>query len=185
MRAVGRAVGVHEDAVVGFCTVLLGKGFQALRFALQSARRRKWHRSLMAFWTFDEPWPNSAYGNVIDYYGLPKMAYWWVKQSMAMVDVSLEYYSLLALADGRTPLAYGVWVDSEHHAALPACCVALELFWLNGTLAAPLELLPLANGSLVEVSPLCVAFARWNAAMKLVVAVPFTHPYASSLMLLP
>ena len=34
VRAVGRAVGVHEDAVVGFYNVLLGKGFQALRLAL-------------------------------------------------------------------------------------------------------------------------------------------------------
>jgi hypothetical protein len=45
----------------------------------------------MAMWTYDEPWPNSAHGSIIDYYGRAKMAYYAVKQTCAMVDVSLSY----------------------------------------------------------------------------------------------
>ena len=42
----------------------------------------------MAMWTYDEPWPNSVHGSIIDYYGRTKMAYYAVKQTCAMVDVS-------------------------------------------------------------------------------------------------
>ena len=64
---------------------------EALRFAYQAARRRKPHRSLMASWTFDEPWPNAAHGCIVDYYGLPKMAFYWVRDALRMVDVALAY----------------------------------------------------------------------------------------------
>lgn len=85
---------------------------EAYRFAYQAARRRKWHRSLMASWTFDEPWPNSAQGCILDFYGLAKMAFYWVKQSLQMVDVSLSYSDVWQQA-GR-PLNAHVWVDNEH-----------------------------------------------------------------------
>ena len=84
---------------------------EAYRFAYQAGRRRKWHRSLMASWTFDEPWPNAAHGCVIDYYGLPKHAFYSVRQSMAMLDVSLAYSNIHA-APGQQ-LQATVWVDSE------------------------------------------------------------------------
>ena len=121
---------------------------EALRFALQSARRKKWHRSLMSFWTFNEPWPNSAYGNVIDYYGLPKMGYWWVADACDTLMISLAYRDLVAVADGVTPLGGGVavWLDSEESDAVEACCAKTELFYANGTLAAPAHVHPLPGG---------------------------------------
>jgi hypothetical protein len=45
---------------------------EAYRFIYQAGRRRKPHRSLMAMWTYDEPWPNTEHGSIIDYYGRPK-----------------------------------------------------------------------------------------------------------------
>ena len=86
---------------------------EGLRYAFQAARRSKPHRSAMASWTLNEPWPNAAHQSLIDYRGRPKHAYWWVAQALATADVSLEYYSLLAVADGRTPLKATVWVDLE------------------------------------------------------------------------
>ena len=65
----------------------------------------------MAGWTFNEPWPNSAHGCIVDFYGLPKMAYYWVKQSMQMVDISLSYSDLWQQA-GK-PLQAHIWVDNE------------------------------------------------------------------------
>ena len=130
---------------------------EGYRFAYQAARRRKWHRSAQLAWTLNEPWPNAAHGCMLDYRGLPKHAYWWVKQSMSMVDVSLEYYSLLAVADGSTPLSMPIWIDSELDAPLSACCVALELFWPNGSLAAPLERLRLHGGAVPPSQPTRVA----------------------------
>lgn len=85
---------------------------EALRFAYQAARRRKPHRSLMASWTFDEPWPNAAHGCVVDYYGLPKMAFYWVRDALQMVDVALAYSDIHTPAEQQMRAV--VWVDTEH-----------------------------------------------------------------------
>jgi hypothetical protein len=37
---------------------------EAYRFIYQAGRRRKPHRSLMAMWTYDEPWPNTEHGSI-------------------------------------------------------------------------------------------------------------------------
>ena len=120
---------------------------EGYRYTFQAARRRKWHRSAMAMWTFNEPWPNAVHGSILDYRGRPKHAYWWVKQAMAMLDVSLEYYSLVHVADGHTSHAVALWVDSELATPSPACCVHLEHFYVNGTMAAPTEVHALPGGA--------------------------------------
>lgn len=98
---------------------------EAYRFAYQAGRRRKWHRSLMASWTFDEPWPNAAHGCVVDYYGLPKHAFYTVKQANQMLDVSLSYSNILAPPGER--LQATVWVDSELSVA-KECVVEVYYF---------------------------------------------------------
>lgn len=52
---------------------------EGLRYANQAHRRRMPHRSMCAFWTLNEPWPNAAYGSVIDLYGVKKAAYFATK----------------------------------------------------------------------------------------------------------
>ena len=125
---------------------------EGYRFAYQAARRRKWHRSAMAAWTLNEPWPNAAHGSVLDYRGQPKMAYAWVRGALQMADVALEYYDVFAIADGRTPLGspgrFAVWVDSEFAHPLRVGSVTLELLYANGTEAGPTEQFTLQNNEL-------------------------------------
>ena len=68
----------------------------------------------MASWTFNEPWPNAAHGCVVDYYGLPKMGYYWVREALATIDVSLAYSNVRAVAGQR--LNATVWIDTERAA---------------------------------------------------------------------
>ena len=99
---------------------------EGYRYAYQASRRRKWHRSAMVAWAYNEPWPNAVHQSIVDYRGRSKHAYHWVKASLGMLDVSLEYYALTVAADGTTPIGVALWVDSEHDAPIAACCVRLE-----------------------------------------------------------
>ncbi len=99
---------------------------EGYRYAYQAGRRRKWHRSLMASWTMNEPWPNAAHGCVVDYYGLPKHAFYTVRQSMQMLDVSLSYSDIHAVPNEQ--LRATVWVDSELDTAKQLCTVQVMYF---------------------------------------------------------
>lgn len=68
---------------------------EGLRYANQSQRRAKWHRSGCFMWTFNEPWPNVAHGSIVEYYGLPKMAFYYVRNSYAQVNVSVKYNTIV------------------------------------------------------------------------------------------
>jgi beta-mannosidase len=67
---------------------------EGLRYANQANRRAKWHRSGCFMWTFNEPWPNAAHGSIVEYYGAPKMAFYYTRRSYAQVDVSATYHSI-------------------------------------------------------------------------------------------
>jgi beta-mannosidase len=90
---------------------------EGLRYANQSMRRHKWHRSACAFWTYNEPWPNAAHGCVVEYFGRPKMAYYYVKQSYAALDISAVYPSL-RVAPGK-PFRVPVFVSCDLAVELP------------------------------------------------------------------
>ncbi len=68
---------------------------EGLRYANQSHRRAKWHRSGSFMWTLNEPWPNAAHGSIVEYYGLPKQALYYTRHSYAQVDISTIYNSML------------------------------------------------------------------------------------------
>lgn len=74
---------------------------EGLRFILEANRRRKFRNSGSIIWQLNEPWPNVSCTNLVDYYGEPKMAYYWTKQAFAPVHVSLDYRSL-HLVPGET-----------------------------------------------------------------------------------
>jgi hypothetical protein len=71
-------------------------------------------------------WPNAAHGCVVDYYGLPKHAFYTVRQSMQMLDVSLSYSDIHAAPN--EPLRAMVWVDSELDTAKQQCVVEVAYF---------------------------------------------------------
>lgn len=67
---------------------------EGLRYAIESNRRRKWRCSGVSPWQFNEPYPNTACTNVVDYLGLPKPAYWWARRAYEPMHISLRYEQL-------------------------------------------------------------------------------------------
>lgn len=89
---------------------------EGLRYANQAHRRRMPHRSMSAFWTLNEPWPNAAYGSVVDWFGEKKHAYYAAtQQAYAAIDISLQYASLFIVAGAKAQTsAVSAWVVAEH-----------------------------------------------------------------------
>ena len=86
---------------------------EGLRYANQAHRRHMPHRSMSAFWSFDEPWPNAAYGSVVDWFGEKKAAYYAATRAVyATTDVSLTYSALFLVAGDALPVIEA-WVVSE------------------------------------------------------------------------
>ena len=67
---------------------------EGLRYAIEANRRREWRCSGVSPWQFNEPFPNTACTNVVDYLGQPKPAYWWARRAYEPVHVSLLYERL-------------------------------------------------------------------------------------------
>lgn len=110
---------------------------EGLRYANQAMRRRQWHRSACASWTYNEPWPNAAHGCVVEYYGQPKMAYYYCRDAFAPVAVSAEYDTLVCRAG--TPFPLRLFVTSDRPAALSACRLAVAVVDLEGRIHAKLD----------------------------------------------
>ena len=71
------------------------------------------HRSMCAFWTLNEPWPNAAYGSVVDWFGEKKAAYYAATRKVyGKTDVSLTYSDLFLVAGEPLP-SIVPWVVSE------------------------------------------------------------------------
>ncbi|MCX8180862.1 MAG: hypothetical protein N3E41_05770 [Thermofilaceae archaeon] len=60
---------------------------EALKTAVEHARRRKFACGGALYWSFNAPWPNMCW-ETVDYYGRPKMGFYAVKRSFAPVIVS-------------------------------------------------------------------------------------------------
>ena len=103
---------------------------EGLRYANQAMRRFKWHRSACASWTYDEPWPNAAHGCVVEYFGRPKMAYYYACNSYAPVDVSAKYSSLVCRADVPFPLE--LFVTGSRPDPLNACQLTATVVDIGG-----------------------------------------------------
>jgi len=67
---------------------------EGLRYAIEANRRRKWRCSGVSPWQFNEPFPNTACTNVLDYLGQPKPAYWWARRAYEPIHISLQYEKL-------------------------------------------------------------------------------------------
>ena len=60
---------------------------EALRTAIEHCRRRKFKCGGVMYWSFNAPWPNMCW-EVIDYYGRPKIAFYFIKRAFEPVIVS-------------------------------------------------------------------------------------------------
>lgn len=67
---------------------------EGLRYALEANRRRQFKNSGSIVWQFNEPWPNVSCTSIVEYRGVPKMAYYFLKAAYAHIHVSLKYEKL-------------------------------------------------------------------------------------------
>lgn len=67
---------------------------EGIRYIIEANRRRKFENSGSIVWQLNEPWPNINCTSIIDYYGIPKMAYYWVKKAYENLHVSMAYDTL-------------------------------------------------------------------------------------------
>ena len=67
---------------------------EGLRYIIESDRRRKWHTSGSSPWQLNEAFPNTSCTNAVDYLGLTKPAYWWVRRGYEPTHISARYESL-------------------------------------------------------------------------------------------
>lgn len=67
---------------------------EGLRYILENERRMAPKTSGSMIWQFNEPWPTADCTTLVDYFGIPKMAYYWIKKVYGKCNVSLKYNSL-------------------------------------------------------------------------------------------
>ena len=84
---------------------------EGLRYAVEANRRRAFQNSGSIIWQLNEPWPNIFCTCLMDYYGEPKTAYWWVKRAYAPLAVSLRYDRLIY--EPGSVFAGEVWVSDN------------------------------------------------------------------------
>jgi beta-mannosidase len=102
---------------------------EGLRYAIESNRRRKWHCSGTSPWQLNEAFPNTACTNAVDYLGLPKPAYWWVRRAYEPVHIS-AHYERIACQPGDAWRAE-IWVNTSH-GVIQGCRWTAELLGLSG-----------------------------------------------------
>lgn len=91
----------RDSALFGqmeLCDYIIASQFimaEGLRYGYESCRRRAFVNCGAFAWQFNEPWPNSACTNIIDYYGNPKLAYYFIRDALKSVHVSMEYDSIV------------------------------------------------------------------------------------------
>ena len=103
---------------------------EGLRYANQAMRRFQWHRSGCASWTYNEPWPNAAHGCIVEYYGQPKMAYYYTRNAFAPIDVSAEYPSLVCHSGVPFPLR--LFVTSNREQTIRDCRLQATVMDVQG-----------------------------------------------------
>lgn len=67
--------------------------YEGLRYAVESNRLRAMHSSGSFPWQFNEPYPNNTCTSSVDYYGIPKPAYYGVKEAYAVNHLSARFAS--------------------------------------------------------------------------------------------
>lgn len=112
---------------------------EGLRYAIEANRRRKWRCSGTSPWQFNEAFPNTACTNSVDYLGLPKPVYWWVRRAYEPVHISAQYDRITWQPGEQWHCE--VWVNNSHEATSAARWTA-ELMTLSG------EMITRADGSL-------------------------------------
>jgi beta-mannosidase len=120
---------------------------EGYRYANQSHRRAAWHRSGSYMWTFNEPWPNAAHGSIVEYYGKPKMAFYYTRNSFAQVNVSAKY-NTISLHPGDT-LGLPLYIHNARPDGIKNVTLKTQIQDLHGKLyftnSKVLEVMPVSS----------------------------------------
>lgn len=94
-----------------FCACSQFIQYEAIRYILESDRRKAWHTSGSFVWQANEPWPNISCTNVIDYYGKEKCACIGIRNAYAKVAACAVYNKLVYAAGEEA--AFDLYVINE------------------------------------------------------------------------
>ena len=88
--------------------------FENVRNSLEMLRRERWFESGDIFWQLNDCWPAYSGWAIIDYYNLPKAAFYSFKRCaknvLCMIDKEKEEYSVYIACDGKDDEAVNVHV---------------------------------------------------------------------------
>lgn len=68
---------------------------EALRYAIESDRRRAFQSAGNIIWQLNEPWPNISCTSIVDYYNTPKPAYYFIQDANRNNKATLKYDKLI------------------------------------------------------------------------------------------
>lgn len=102
---------------------------EGLRYGIEANRRRMPQCGGTLPWQFNEPYPNAVCTNSVDYYGKPKMAYYYAKKAYEPVNVSLKYTSQTFKGN----LGFEIWLCSSLDLA-SGTDIKLQCYNLKGNL---------------------------------------------------
>lgn len=101
--------------------------YEWIRVCMELYRRNKWFSSGLLFWMWNDIWPATGWA-LVDYYALPKAAYYGFKKTAKPVAVSIEQkggsYSVYVCNDTRNDLhgSGKIWVQNFKTAAKEHIC---------------------------------------------------------------
>ena len=78
-----------------FCDLSQYIQAESIRYALEANRRRAFRNCGSIVWQFNEPWPNVTCTNMVDYYYNPKFVYYFYRDAMKSLHVSMRYETIL------------------------------------------------------------------------------------------
>lgn len=85
----------EEDELEDYTKISQFMQAEAIRYVIESNRRRTWQNCGSIVWQLNEPWPNVSCTNIIEYSGRPKFACEFVRVAYAPDAPSLRYESLV------------------------------------------------------------------------------------------
>jgi beta-mannosidase len=127
-----------------------------LGYAVEADRRRKYHNSGTLPWQFNEPYPMAASTSAVDYFTLPKPAYYAVKRAYAPLTVSAQFPTLAW--GGQPAFEAQAWVSNSRQVGAEHVMLHMALVGAGGRIYASQEQEVAFAGNVST----CLADCRWS-----------------------
>lgn len=103
---------------------------EGLRYALESNRRRAFRNSGSIPWQFNESYPNAFCTAAVDYFGVPKPAYYAVARAYRPIQISAKFASQVLAEYDR--FEADVWLTNSTGSATEPCRVEVRVVGVDG-----------------------------------------------------